>query len=177
MKKIFTILFALMLTLAIGCGKSDKTDKTDGKDTKKDEKKTEFVSGFTCKIDGKEFTLPDSICYARKDDKSFTIYAKIDIEKGQYDDFFFFFETQLKTGDFNISKENKPGHVQYRTNKNKPADAEYIQYWSDAGKLTITKVDDKSIEGTFSFTATATEESGAEKKMNITDGKLKVKIN
>ena len=172
MKKVLTILFVIFLSFIIGCGKSDKTEN---KDVKKDEKKSDFVSGFYCKIDGKDFSLQDSLCSVLKTKISFTIYAKIDREGGQYDDFFCYFDTPLTTGDFNISRENKPGHIQYRTNKDKQVKSEYDQYWSDAGKLTITKIDDKGVEGTFSFTATGFI-NDVDKKINITEGKFKIKF-
>ena len=140
---------------------------------KKSDVKKEFVSGFTCKIDGKDFTIPEPASYVRKDDKSFSIYAKIDVENGQYDDFFFYIEAPVKVGEFALSKDNKPGHVQYRTNKDKAAKTEYDQFWTDNGKLVLTKVDDKGIEGTFSFSATGTVNE-VDKKIEITEGKIKV---
>jgi len=172
MKSIFIIIFVLFLSFAIGCGKKSTTDN---KDTKKEEKKTEFVSGFACKIDGKDFALPDSLSYAKKDDKSFTIYAKIEIENGQYDDFFIFVESPLKTGDFNLSKENKPGHVQYNTNQFQKVKTDFDAFWSDDGKLTLTKADEKGIEGIFNFTVSGTV-NDVDKKITITDGKLKIKL-
>ncbi|HEY5534409.1 MAG TPA: hypothetical protein VIL99_05695 [Ignavibacteria bacterium] len=172
MKSVFIIIFVLFLSFAIGCGKKSTTDN---KDTKKEEKKSEFVSGVACKIDGKDFLIPDSLSYAIKSSDVFSIYAKIEIEGGQYEDLFFYIQAPLKTGDFILSKENKPGHVQYRTNKDKQVKSEYDQYWSDDGKLTLTKVDEKSIEGTFSFTATGTV-NDVDKKMVVTDGKLKIKL-
>ena len=162
-----------MLSLFFGCGKSQKTDSADSKDTKKEEVK--FVSGFACKIDGKDFLLTDPATFVKKDDKSFTIYAKVDVDGGQYDDFFVYVLAPLKTGEFALSKENKPGHAQYRTNKDQKVKTESDMYFSDAGKLTITKADDKEIEGTFNFTATGMV-NDAEKKINITDGKLKLKM-
>jgi len=170
---IYYIVIFISLSLLLSCGKKD--EKTDVKKDEKKEVKKEFVSGFYCKIDGKDFTIPDSVSYVRKDDKSFSIYAVIDIQNGQYDDFFFYIETPIKTGDFVLSKDNKPGHVQYRTNKDKPADAEYVQFWSDNGKLTLTKVDEKGIEGTFNVVLTGTV-NDVEKKINITDGKIKVAV-
>jgi hypothetical protein len=172
MRNLFVILVVLFLSFIIGCGKSDKTEN---KDVKKDEKKTEFVSGFMCKIDGKDFKVADSLSYARKDDKSFTIYAKIEIENGQYDDFFFYINTPIKAGDFALSKDNNPGHVQYNTNSFKKVKSEFDAFWSESGKLTLTKVDDKGIEGTFNFVASGTVDD-VEKKLNITDGKFKITI-
>jgi hypothetical protein len=176
MKNILTLTLVILLSFVLGCGnKSDETGKKDTKDVKKDEKKTEFVSGFACKIDGKDFVINEPDSYAKKDAKSFSIYAKIEVQNGQYDDFFFYIESPLQTGDFALSKENKPGHVQYRTNQWISDKTLFDQFWTDAGKLTITKVDDKNLEGTFNFTATGTV-NDVEKKLNITDGKLKIKI-
>ena len=124
---------------------------------------------------GKDFKVPDSLSYARKDDKSFTLYAKIEIENGQYDDFFFYINTPIKAGDFALSKDNNPGHVQYNTNSFKKVKSEFDAFWSESGKLTLTKVDDKGIEGTFNFVASGTVDD-VEKKLNITDGKFKITI-
>ena len=173
MRNLTTLIIVLLLSFSFGCSKSQKTDSTDSKNTKKEEAK--FVSGFACKIDGKDFLLTDPASYAKKDDKSFTIYAKIDVDGGQYDDFFIYVDAPLLTGDFALSKENKPGHAQYRTNKDQKVKTESDIYWSDAGKLTITKADDKEIIGTFNFTATGTV-NDVEKKISITDGKIKLKI-
>lgn len=172
MKNLFTLFVILLVSLLIGCGKSDKTDS---KTEKKSDVKKEFVTGFACKIDGKDFFLPDSLSYIRKDDKSFTIYAKIDIENGQYDDFFIYINTPVKVGEFALSHDNNPGHVQYNTNKEKVAmgASGYDAFWSDSGKLVLTKVDDKGVEGTFNFIASGTINE-VEKKLNITDGKIKV---
>jgi hypothetical protein len=168
MKHLLTFLIVLALPLVIGCSKSSNVDKKD--------KKVEFVSGFYCKIDGKDFMLADSLTYGNKDERSFTITAKIEVIGGQYDDFFFFINTPIKVGDFNLSKENNPGHVQYNTNQYKQVKSDFDAFWSDAGKLTLTKVDDKTIEGTFSFTVTG-KVNDVDKKISITDGKIKVKIN
>jgi hypothetical protein len=175
MKNLLTVFVILLLSFVIGCGKSDKTDS---KTEKKSDVKKDFVSGFACKIDGKDFYLPDSLTYARKDDKSFTIYAKIDIDNGQYDDFFFYINTPIKVGEFALSKDNNPGHVQYNTNKEKASKgaAGYDAFWSDNGKLVITKMDDKGIEGNFNFSASGTV-NDIEKKINITEGKIKIVIN
>jgi hypothetical protein len=180
MKKLFSYFAVLLISVSVlfSCGKKDEkgdVKKDDKKEEKKDEKKFTFTSGFYCKIDGKDFYLADSLSYAKKDEKSFTIYAKIDVEGGQYDDFFIYIDTPLKTGEFALSKDNKPGHAQYNTNQFKKVKTEYDAFWSDSGKLTLTKADEKEIEGTFSFTASGTV-NDVDKKLNITEGKIKVKL-
>jgi len=171
MKKLFFIPLALLLLSLTGCTKTNDSDKTLNKDTKK----TEVVSGFSCKIEGKDFTLPDSLSYFKKDDKSFTIYAKIEIPNGQYDDFFFYVNTPIKVGDFALSHDNNPGHVQFNTNRFKSAKSEFDAFWSDNGTLSITKFDGLNLEGTFAFVASGTVNDVA-KKLNITDGKFKLKL-
>jgi hypothetical protein len=171
MKNFSIVIVVLLLSLLIGCGKTNNSDKTDVKSTDK----KAFVSGFACKIDGKDFIIPDSLCYVKKDDKSFSIYAKVEVENGQYDDVFFFINVPLKVGEFALSKENNPGHVQYKTNKDKTNKSEYDQYWTESGNLVVTKVDDKKLEGTFNLIATG-DIDGTEKKINMTEGKLKVDL-
>jgi len=172
MKNLLTVFVILLLSFVIGCGKSDKTDS---KTEKKSDTKKEFVSGFACKIDGKDFFIPESSSYIKKDNKSFSIYAKIDVENGQYDDFFFYVEAPVNVGEYALTKENKPGHVQYNTNKEKATkgSSEYDAFWSENGKLILSKVDDKGIEGTFNFNATGSV-NDVEKKIAITEGKIKV---
>lgn len=174
MKPIFSriaaiIIIALLLT---SC-----TKKEDKPVTEKDVKKTEFTSGILCKLDGKEFTMKDGDAYAKKDDKTFNIYATIQEDKGKYEDIFIIVKSPAKAGEFQLDKASTGGHLQYRTNKDKAKGSEdYDQYWSETGKVVVTKIDDTHIEGIFSASTRSTLEDGTEKKLEVADGKFNLKF-
>ena len=179
MKSLISKLAVLLLVLAVFAGCSKKEDKPSAdKDSKKTENvKKEFTSGIMCMLDGKEFSMKDGDSYAKKDDKYLSIYAVIQVEKGQYDDIFIVLKSPPKVGEFALDKASVSGHLQYRTNKDKPKGSEeYDQYWSDNGKLTITKLDDTHIEGTFSAATSATLDDGSDKKLEVKDGKFNLKF-
>lgn len=174
MKPIFSriaaiIIIALLLT---SC-----TKKEDKPVTEKDVKKTEFTSGILCKLDGKEFTMKDGDAYAKKDDKTFNIYATIQEDKGKYEDIFIIVKSPAKACEFQLDKASTGGHLQYRTNKDKAKGSEdYDQYWSETGKVVVTKIDDTHIEGTFLASTKSTLEDGTEKKLDVAEGKFNLKF-
>ncbi len=175
MKGSISKLLAILVIIALFTGCSKKEDKpvTENKDVKK----TEFTSGIFCKLDGKEFTMKDGEAYAMKDGKSFNIYATIQEEKGKYEDIFVIVKVPAKTGEFSLDKASTGGHLQYRTNKDRAKGSEdYDQYWSETGKVVVTKLDDTHIEGTFTASTTGTLEDGTEKKLEVADGKFNLKF-
>ncbi len=175
MKGSISKLLAILVIIALFTGCSKKEDKpvTENKDVKK----TEFTSGIFCKLDGKEFTMKDGEAYAMKDGKSFNIYATIQEEKGKYEDIFVIVKAPAKTGEFLLDKASTGGHLQYRTNKDRAKGSEdYDQYWSETGKVVVTKLDDTHIEGTFTASTTGTLEDGTEKKLEVADGKFNLKF-
>ena len=179
MKSLISRSLVLLIVLAVfaGCSKKEEKPTTD-KDSKKTETvKKEFTTGIMCLLDGKEFSMNDGDSFARKDDKSLSIYANIQVDKGQYDDVFIIVKAPPKAGEFALDKSSTTGHLQYRTNKDKPKGSEeYDQYWSDNGKVVITKVDDAHIEGTFTASTSATLEDGSAKKLEVKDGKFNLKF-
>lgn len=175
MVKSLTFKLAAILIIALllsACSK--KEEKTV---TQKDSKKTEFTTGILCKLGSTEFTMKDGDAYAKKDDKSFNIYATIQEDKGKYEDVFIIVKAPAKVGEFALDKASTTGHLQYRTNKDKPKGSEeYDQYWSDNGKVVVTKLDDTHIEGTFVAATTANLEDGSSKKLDVAEGKFNLKF-
>ncbi len=174
MKPLIFNLTVILVAVLLFTGCSKKEDKSvTGKETKK----TEFTSGIICKLDGKEFTMKDGEAYAKKDDKSFNIYATIQEDKGRYEDVFIIVKLPAKTGEFALDKASTTGHLQYRTNKDKPKGSdEYDQYWSDNGKVVVTKLDDSHIEGTFTAATSGTLDDGSIKKLEVAEGKFNLKF-
>ena len=175
MKPNFSTLAAIIIIalLFTSCSKKEDKPVTENKDVKK----TEFTTGILCKLDGKEFTMKDGDAYAKKDDKTFNIYATIQEDKGKYEDIFIIVKAPAKAGEFKLDKASTGGHLQYRTNKDRAKGSEdYDQYWSETGKVVVTKIDDSHIEGTFTASTTRTLEDGTEKKLEVTDGKFNLKF-
>lgn len=172
-----TVVLLIVLALFAGCSKKENKPSTEKDSPKTENVKKEFTTGILCQLDGKEFTMKDGDSYAKKDDKSLSIYANIQVDKGQYDDVFIILKSAPKAGEFALDKASTAGHLQYRTNKDKPKGSEeYDQYWSDNGKVVITKVDDTHIEGTFTASTSATLDDGTAKKLEVKDGKFNLKF-
>lgn len=174
MKNLFVLFFAVLFSFVLGCG------KTPEKEVKKEEKKEvkkEFVSGFYCLIDGEEFSLDDVASYIEKKKDSFTIEARIESPDGKYDYIQFEVNEPLKAGEYVLNPDKKPGHAQFRTNKfkaKKIAD-DVDMFWSDSGKLIISKVDENGAEGSFNLVFDGYAGDAA-KKLNVTEGKIKLKF-
>lgn len=169
-KLLAILVIAVLLT---GCSKKEDKPVTENKDVKK----TEFTTGIFCKLDGKEFTMKDGEAYVMKNEKSFNIYATIQEEKGKYEDIFIIVKTPAKVGEFQLDKASTGGHLQYRTNKDRAKSSEdYDQYWSETGKVVVTKLDDSHIEGTFTASTSGTLEDGTEKKLEVAEGKFNLKF-
>jgi len=154
MKKLTLVLFVLMLALLI----LPSCTKKDGVESNK--------APMTCKLDGKNWEAVDSLSFAQKmrySDGAEGIslrFARRSYE-GKYGEFTINHKPP-KIGDFDMDVNSV-----FKTN-----DPLEQTYFVKSGKISITKIDDLHVEGTFSLKAANFDDS---KSINVTDGKFNVK--
>jgi len=153
MKFTRALVFLVGITLLAACGKdNDAIDKN---------------SKFGCTLDGNSYEAGGLFAYATKFDSDNTI-AIYGLQENDTDNSLYIIipdEGTTKTYQLGLDKEGNGFAVLSK--------GTFVTSLEDgSGEIQITKVDDKDIEGTFSFTAY----DGSGNKVEVTSGEFKVNI-
>ncbi len=162
MKKIILILILISIAL-FSCGKKQES--------------SENKPGIFCDVDGKPWA-GDTTGYILKQSNEFDIVASKGIlGTGSFESFPIYIRSELKTGEFAITKETAENCATFTstlTKKDKKSETDEDVFMSTDGKLIVTKIDENTASGTFNINFVSRDEPV--KKLKITNGKFNLKI-
>jgi hypothetical protein len=162
MKKIAFLLFVICIAFS-SCGKKQES--------------VENKPGIFCEVDGRSWT-GDTISYIMKQSNEFDIVAVYGkLGTGTFESFPIYIRSELKVGDFIITKETAENCATFTstlTKKDKKSETDEDVFMSTDGKLTVTKFDESSVTGTFNINFISRDQPY--KNLKITNGKFNLKI-
>ena len=148
MKNWITALLALALMAFVGCKKETDTDS----------------SAFSCKIDGTSFSVKGVNAYATTFSTYFTVYGVNPDDNTET--VYLSFPLGTKEGTYTLNGD----FTGYFVDKN---DVAYSNLWGQGGgTVTISKIDDTHVEGTFEINVYDSDTEAIKKA--LTDGKFDV---
>jgi hypothetical protein len=132
----------------------------------KKETQVEKNSPMKCQINGKEFIADDSLSIAESIIINTEKGLSLRFTSGSY---------EKKFQEFTIPcKDSKPG--EYDIDLNSTYKTNYPSedtYFTKSGKFSISKIDDKHVEGTFNLVAKTWDDK---KTVTVTDGKFNIRF-